>query len=64
VSVVYVGREISDQEVFAKIVDAGFKIESVENQRKKIVELLNLLQSVKVGHNVEMENESFRQIAS
>ena len=52
--VVYVGIEVSANDVFAKLVDSGIKIEDVEKTLDDIKEYLNMVKDLKIGSVVQM----------
>jgi hypothetical protein len=62
--VVYVGVEISKEDVFAKIVDAGFNILSVGSQLNVIEKTINTLSGLKIGSKVTLINEDLINNAS
>ncbi len=55
-AVVYVGRELSSEEVFAKIVESGAKIlPSVDDQMSMIHDYLAQLPTLKIGDVAKLE---------
>lgn len=64
---VFLGREITVNDVFAKIVDSGRKIASVDQTVKMIGDYLTMLQEHKIGNVVGLEEapdslEGFRLV--
>ncbi len=55
--VVYVGREVTENDVFARAVNAGHHVESVEALLGAIRGLLRAAASTKVGGSVELTRE-------
>lgn len=55
--VVYLGREITENDVFAKLVDAGRTIPSVDRVLAGISRYFELLQGQKVGATVSISSE-------
>jgi len=55
--VVYTGREVAPNDVFAKMVDSGLKIESVEATLADIGDFLEQVSSFKVGDVLELETD-------
>jgi hypothetical protein len=49
---VYVGQEIGDKDLFAKLVDSGCKIENVQQSLRDIAAYLRLLEEFKLGNIV------------
>ena len=62
--VVYVGREVSKNDVFAKIIDSRKKIKSVSNTLDIIQKYLNQVRQCKIGDIVEIKSseDSFELI--
>jgi hypothetical protein len=62
--VVYIGMEISENDVFAEIVDSGKKIESVEHLLHNIEEYLRQVNKFKIGDIIGIKpmKESFELI--
>ena len=50
--VVFVGKDIVESDVFARVVDAGHQIPSVENLLRVIGDLLAFISAAKVGHSL------------
>lgn len=55
--VVYTGREITCNDVFAKLVDSGMKIESVEEKQTDIQSFLTQIAQFKIGDVIEINSE-------
>ncbi len=53
--VVYIGKGITVNDVFAKLVDSGRKIESVEATVKALEAYLRMLQDYKIGNILRIE---------
>lgn len=53
--VVYIGKEITMNDVFAKLVDSGREIENVLQTTKGIEEYLRMLQDYKIGNIIGIE---------
>lgn len=49
-AVSYIGKEISEKEVFAKLVDSGRKIESVDQALAMLTAYIQQLQGFKIGN--------------
>ena len=48
--VVFLGKQITQRDVFSKLVDSGRKIDSVDNTLKNLDDYLQQLESFKVGN--------------
>jgi hypothetical protein len=55
---VFVGSEVTVNELFAKLVDSGSKIPDVENTVKMLTEYVAQLQEYKIGNVLSMESVS------
>jgi hypothetical protein len=53
--VVYVGKELTANDIFAKLVDSGCKIENVDNTLNVLETYLRLLQEFKIGNILVLE---------
>ncbi len=55
---VYVGKEITVNDLFAKLVDSGRKIASVDQAMKMLSEYLAMLQAHKIGNVMSIEPDA------
>jgi hypothetical protein len=53
---VYLGKEITVNDVFAKLVDSGRKVPSVDQTVKMIGDYLAMLQGHKIGNVIKLES--------
>lgn len=53
---VYLGKEITMNDIFAKLVDSGRKIESVSRTTDLIREYMRMLQDYKIGNIIGIES--------
>lgn len=58
--VVYVGKEITENDVFAKLVDAGFIFSSVDRQLEVLRESLDVIKTTKIGSMLEIRENKLR----
>jgi hypothetical protein len=49
---VFVGKEIAAKDIFAKLVDSGYKIENVDQTLKNLAAYVRQLESFKIGNVV------------
>lgn len=52
---VYLGRAITENDLFAKLVDSGAKIESVDDTLTHLRQYLEKLQSLRIGNVVRLQ---------
>ena len=55
---VYIGREITEKDVFAKLVDTGRKIESVEQTLRTLENYIQKLQEFRIGNLLSVEADA------
>ncbi len=55
---VFLGKEITEKDIFAKLVDTGRKIESVDKTLKTIASYIQQLESFKIGNVVGITSKS------
>jgi hypothetical protein len=55
---VYVGKEVPVNDLFAKLVDSGRKIASVDQTVKMLSEYLTMLQEFKIGNVMSIEPDA------
>jgi hypothetical protein len=55
--VVYTARDITANDVFARIVDAGIKIDSVDNLFNNLESYVRQLENLKIGNIVGIESD-------
>ncbi len=58
--VVFTGKDLSPNDVFAKLVDTGRKIESVDGALKDISEYLEALSAQRIGDVVTIDRKDGR----
>ena len=56
--VVFLGKEITEKDVFAKLVDTGRKIESVDKTLKTIAAYIQQMESFKIGNVISIASKS------
>ena len=56
--VVFLGKEITEQDVFAKLVDTGRKIESVDKTLKTIAAYIQQIEGFKIGNVIGIMSKS------
>ena len=52
---VYLGRAITENDLFAKLVDSGVKIDSVDETLTRLRRYLEMLQSLRIGNVVRLQ---------
>jgi hypothetical protein len=57
--VVYTGVDITANDIFAKIVDAGKKIDSIDNLMDNLQTYVTQLSAFKIGNILEIEKDEF-----
>jgi len=56
--VVYAGKEVTVNDLFAKLVDSGRKIESVDQTVKMLSAYIAMLQGYKIGNVMSVETDA------